>query len=109
MAEEPDNGQSARTVGSGQSVAFVFNETTTKWMIGLFAIIVSVCLFGVIAALVLDAINARDTGYSKAKAEYAYSTAQNASMESRVQQDKVESLRIEVAELRGKTEAKPKE
>lgn len=46
---------------------------------------------------------------ANARADAAYSLAQEAKMEDRVKQSKLESLRNEVAELKGMNETKPKE
>lgn len=61
-----------------------------------------------IASLFLMTLLGIGVGYAIAIAQFDYSAKMEASMETRVTESKIESLRNEVAELRGETEAKPK-
>lgn len=117
MRDEGELGQSASTHGSGQTVLLAVNETTTKWMIGVFGLLVGLCIFGVIVSLSQTAQNARDfakaigdqasvAAYAKASAEQANTAAQAADMEARVKEDKVDSMRLEIARLTGLVEPK---
>lgn len=101
-------------------------KMAVKYGVLFLGALIVVCIFGVIVslnqsiaserenarraqtfALTLASV-AKDAGKAAAAAEYSTAIAQKAAMESRVTQSKIEGFRVEVAELKGLTEAKPK-
>lgn len=101
---------------------FLWQEKTSVAVLAVFGILAALCLTGVILLFAnQNATNleiarqaskssddraalAEALGYAKAKAESASALAQEAKMESRVSQSKIEDLRRENAELRGRAE-----
>jgi hypothetical protein len=83
----PDDAmQSLTNTGKGQLVSLTLNETTTKWMFGMFGIVMAASLLAGILALDRAGDARADAAYAKAKAEEARIAAENADHNAKLAQ-----------------------